>query len=57
MSSRGLVPEKATAHDCDDCILLTCTHPAHFLEDAVVDLSDYLGDAGFSSPELVPIFM
>lgn len=47
--------EGATAHDCDDCILGFCTHPVHQLEDAVVDLSDYLGPAGFD--RLVPVLL
>ena len=50
--------EAANAHDCDDCVLGFCTHPVHALEDAVVDLRDYLGECALSEPEemLVPMF-
>lgn len=54
-----MIRELATLHEAGDCVLGFCEHPSHYLEDAVVDLRDLLGDQGFCDPlELrLPIFL
>lgn len=49
--------ETANDHQSGDC-LVGCLHPSHDIDDAVIDLSVYLGEFAFDEPEhLEPAFL